>query len=94
MADEKHPEKILEVNMQNSSSLPEKERTELERINKEWCEAFIEGFNSQDAAIIFALGATKKGKVVACATTDIPMAQIVAHLEAYVTTLKKGLEKK
>jgi hypothetical protein len=58
--------------------------SELERINKEWCEAFIEALNSQNAAIVFALGVTPEGKVRMCITTDITKQFLLDHLKALI----------
>ena len=86
----KHPNKIAEVNTTTEKSLNATDATELQRINKEWLDAFIEAMDSQEAAVVFLLGLRKNQKPVACITTDISRADLITSLEYYLGVLKKN----
>jgi hypothetical protein len=66
---------------------------ELEKINLEWGNKFIETLNKQEAAIVFAFGLTKDGKVKVCTTTDLTPEQLDEKLKGIigVTSVKTEL---
>lgn len=63
---------------------------EVERINKEWGDKFIGALNAQDAAIVFAFGMTKDGKVKICLTTDLTSEQLRGKLLDIINVLGKN----
>lgn len=52
----------------------------VDEINQEWGAAFIEALNQQEAAIVFAFGVTKDGKIRMCMTDDISKEALYKHL--------------
>ena len=61
----------------------------VEEINKKWGNMFIQGLNAQEAAIVFAFGLTKDGKVRICTTTDLTPAQLKEKLQGIIDNALK-----
>ncbi len=64
----------------------------VETINLEWGNKFIQALNIQEAAIVFAFGVTKDGKVKVCTTTDLTPEQIKRKLYGIINAMGDGIE--
>ncbi len=61
----------------------------VEEINKKWGNQFIQALNVQDAAIVFAFGLTKDGKVKVCMTTDLTPPEYKEKLQGIIDNVLK-----
>ncbi len=63
----------------------------VEDVNNLWCRKLVEVLNARQAAILFAFGKSRDGKVTVWQTQDLNPAQMIAEIEKLLKVMKGQL---